>query len=141
MRSSNRRAIRACLFSLIVLTFGVPSARAQGETFTATAALKGSGGATVSTPITMSIRQFTSAGDREEMLAALKTSLSQARAFLGKKKDLREHPDWRAADDDQVTCMLTRPQGGCSRSRRSCRSRCPPLVRHRLNLAPVSMPA
>ena len=44
MRSSNRRAIRTCLFSLIVLTFAVPSARAQGETFTATAALKGSGG-------------------------------------------------------------------------------------------------
>ena len=88
MRSSNRRAIRTCLFSLIVLTFAVPSARAQGDTFTATAALKGSGGATVSTPITVSIRQYTSDGDREEMLAALKKSLSEARAFLGKKKDL-----------------------------------------------------
>ena len=88
MRSSNRRAIRTCLFSLIVLTFAVPSARAQGETFTATAALKGSGGATVGTPITVSIRQYTSDGDREEMLAELKKSMSQARAFLGKSKDL-----------------------------------------------------
>jgi len=88
MRSSNRRAIRACLFSLIALTFAVSSARAQGETFMATAALKGSGGATVNTPITVSIRQYTSDGDREEMLAALKKSLSEARAYLGKKKDL-----------------------------------------------------
>ena len=88
MRSSNRRAIRTCLFSLIVLTFAVPSARAQGETFTATAALKSSGGATVSTPLTVSIRQYMSDGDREEMLAALKKSMSQALAFLGKRKDL-----------------------------------------------------
>jgi hypothetical protein len=88
MRSSNRRTIRTCLFSLIVLAFAVPSARAQGETFTATAALKGSGDATVSTPVTISIRQYTSSGDREDMLEALKKSMSKAREFLAKKKDL-----------------------------------------------------
>ena len=85
---SEATAVRFCtrLFSLIALTFAVPSARAQGETFTATAALKGSGGATVSTPITVSIRQYMSDGDREEMLAALKKSMSQALAFLGKEE-------------------------------------------------------
>ena len=88
MRVLNRRAIRTCGFGLIALTFAVPSARAQGETVTATAALKGSGGAATSTPITVSIRQYTSEGDREDMLAALKKGMSEARAFLAKKKDL-----------------------------------------------------
>ena len=88
MRSLNRRAIRTCVYCLIALTFAVRPAGAQGETFTATAALKGSGGATASTPITVSIRQYTSDGDREDMLSALKKSLAEARAFLGKKKDL-----------------------------------------------------
>ena len=88
MRSSTLRAIRSCLFGLIALTFAVPSALAQGETYTATAALKGAGGATVSTPVTVTIRQFTSDGDRKDMLAALKKSMSDARAFLTKKKDL-----------------------------------------------------
>ena len=88
MRSLNRRAIRTCVLGLIALIFAVAPARAQGETFTATAALKSSGGATVSTPVTVSIRQYTSAGDREDMLAALKKGMSEARAFLGKKKDL-----------------------------------------------------
>ena len=88
MRSPNRRASRLCGFSLIALIFAVPSARAQGETFTATASLKGPGGATASTPVTVSILQYTSAGDREDMLAALKKSMSEASAFLRKKKDL-----------------------------------------------------
>jgi hypothetical protein len=88
MRSLNRRAIHTCVCCLIALTFAVRSAHAQGETFTATAALKGSAGATASTPITVSIRQYTSDGDREDMLAALKKSLTEARAFLGRKKDL-----------------------------------------------------
>jgi hypothetical protein len=88
MRLLNRREIRTCVFGLIALTFAVSSARAQGETFTATAPLKGTGGATVNTPVTVNIRQYTSDGDREDMLAALKKGMSEARAFLGKKKDL-----------------------------------------------------
>jgi len=88
MRSLNRRAIRTCVLCLIGLTVIVRPARAQGETFTGTADLKGPGGAAASTPITMSISQYTSAGDREDMLAALKRSLAEARAFLVKKKDL-----------------------------------------------------
>ena len=88
MRVLNRRAIRTCGFGLIALTFAVPSARAQGETFTAAAALKGAGGATISTPITVSISQYTSEGDREDMLAALKKGMAEASAFLARKKDL-----------------------------------------------------
>jgi hypothetical protein len=88
MPSRNRRAIRTCLLSLLVLTCVVSSARAQGDTFTATAALKGSGGATASTPVTVSIRQYTSDGERNEMLAALKKGMPEARAFLAKRKDL-----------------------------------------------------
>ena len=88
MRTLNYRAIRTCLFGLIALTCAVPSARAQGETFTATAALKGAGGATIATPITVSISQYTSEGDREDMLAALKKGMAEASAFLARKKDL-----------------------------------------------------
>jgi hypothetical protein len=88
MRSSNRRAIHTCMFVLLALTVAASPARAQEETFTATAALKGSAGATVSTPVTVSIRQYTSAGDREEMLKALKKGQSEARAYLSKGKDL-----------------------------------------------------
>jgi hypothetical protein len=88
MPSRNRRAIRTCLLSLIVLTCAVSSARAQGDTFTATAALKGSGDATAGTPVTVSIRQYTSDGERNEMLAALKKGMPEARAFLAKREDL-----------------------------------------------------
>jgi len=71
-----------CLLSLIVLTCGVSPADAQGENFAAVAALKGSGGSTADTPITISIRQYTSDGDRKEMLAALTKGMPEARAFL-----------------------------------------------------------
>jgi hypothetical protein len=87
MRSRNRRAIRVCLVGLILLRV-VPSALAQGDTFTATAALEGSAGATANTPVTVSIRQYTSDGDRREVLAALKKGMPDARAFLARKKDL-----------------------------------------------------
>jgi len=88
MHAVNYRAIRICGFALAALIFAVPSARAQGETFTATAALKGSGGVTTSAPITVSVSQYTSEGDREEMLAALKKGMAEARAYLTRKKDL-----------------------------------------------------
>jgi hypothetical protein len=88
MPSRNRRAIRTYLLSLIVLTCAASSARAQGDTFTATAALKGSGGATASTPVTVSVRQYTSDGERNEILAALKKGMPEARAFLAKREDL-----------------------------------------------------
>jgi hypothetical protein len=77
-----------CLLSLIVLTCGVAPADAQGENFAAVAALNGSGGSTADTPITISIRQYTSDGDRKEMLAALTKGMPEARAFLAKKKDV-----------------------------------------------------
>jgi hypothetical protein len=88
MLSPTRRALRICLLDLFVVTCAVSSAGAQGNTFTATAALKGSGGATVSTPVTVSIRQYTSDGERNDMLAALKKGMPEARAFLTKRKDL-----------------------------------------------------
>jgi hypothetical protein len=88
MLSRDPRAIRIGLLSLIVLTCAVSSARAQGETFTATAAATGSGGPTASTPVVVSIRQYTSDGDRNEMLTALKKGMSEALALLAKRKDL-----------------------------------------------------
>ena len=88
MRSTKLSFDSYCLASLIVLTCAVAPARAQGETFTATATLKGVGGSTASSPITVSIRQYTSDGDREEMLAALKKGMPEARAVLARRKDL-----------------------------------------------------
>jgi hypothetical protein len=88
MRSRTASVIRVCLFGLIVLTGVVPSARAQGETFTATAAFSGAGGTTANTPVVVSIRQYTSEGDRSDVLKALKTGMPDARAILAKKKDL-----------------------------------------------------
>lgn len=88
MRSTKLPFASYCLANLIVLTCAAAPARAQGETFTATAALKGAGGSTASTPITVSIRQYTSDRDRSEMLAALKKGQPEARAVLAKRKDL-----------------------------------------------------
>jgi len=82
------RSTKLCLLSLIVLTCTVSPASAQGETFTAVAALKSSGGSTANTPITISIRQYTSDREREEVLAALKKGMPEARALLEKRQDL-----------------------------------------------------
>jgi hypothetical protein len=88
MRSTKVPFVSYYLLSLIALTCVASPAHAEGETFTAVAALKGSSGSTANTPITMSIRQYTSDGDRKEMLAALKKGMAEARAFLAKKKDV-----------------------------------------------------
>jgi hypothetical protein len=84
----SRRAIRICLISLIGIVCAVSSARAQGEVFTATAALKGSGSAAAETSVTVTIRQYTSDGDRSDMLSALRKGMPEARAYLSKRKDL-----------------------------------------------------
>jgi hypothetical protein len=88
MRPMNVLLESCCVVSLMVLTCAASPARAQGETFTATAALKGSGGAVANTPVTVSIRQFTSDRDRTEMLTALKKGMPEALAVLAKRKDL-----------------------------------------------------
>jgi hypothetical protein len=88
MRSSTRRTIHICLVSLVLLPCAVPPVQAQGESFTATAALDGSAGATASTPVTVSIRQYTSDRERREVLNALRKGMVDARAVLARKKDL-----------------------------------------------------
>ncbi len=75
--------LKACLACAVVLV----SAQAHAaDTFTATATVKGTGR---SAPLTVTVKKYSNDGDRDALLAALKTGgHDAARALLSKKPDV-----------------------------------------------------
>lgn len=67
------RAALSFFWSAMALTCAVLAAMTQQETFTATASLKTGAGTQVSAPVTITVNSFASAGERDALLAAVKS--------------------------------------------------------------------
>jgi hypothetical protein len=89
MRLHTPPAVGVALLCTIPFTVGAAGAPDAAQTITATATVKTAGGASTSAPLTVTVRQFTTDAQRNELMAALKKGgTASARAMLVKRRDI-----------------------------------------------------
>jgi hypothetical protein len=85
---SNRSIATHAALAWLTATCVVPVGHAQVVTLTATATVKGAGGASVSAPLTLEVARYATDAERDALMAAVKTGGTEAaRAMLAKRAD------------------------------------------------------
>lgn len=83
-----RAAIIACAIGVVTCA-GSAEARQAGETLSADASVKSAGGVKATAPVVVTIKRFSTDGERDALLAAIKQGgTSSARGVLAKRDDV-----------------------------------------------------